>query len=151
MRRDAAVALLADRDGQRDQLFGLLVQRTGGVRGGVHPAVSVIDLGDRATQRTGRFAELLLDIVSVTHDVMVAVGMPSGALAGAGHPSASDREDLGGPSRGSALRSATRRTAVGQSSTIRRAPEGQRATASRTAVACSGEISGHSRTTRPTS
>src|SRR3954465_10264038 len=76
MRSDAAVALLADGDGQRDQLLRLLVQRTGGVCGGVHLAVPGIDVGDRATQRAGRFAELLLDIVGMNHDVIVVVAVP---------------------------------------------------------------------------
>src|SRR3954447_18733968 len=82
VRRDAAVALLADRDGQRDQLFGLLIQRARGVCGGVHLAVAVVDLGDRATQRAGRFTKLLLNGVAVAHDVMVSAAVPLGSVVG---------------------------------------------------------------------
>src|SRR3954469_12060456 len=82
VRRDAAVALLADRDGQRDQLFGLLIQRARGVCGGVHLAVAVVDLGDRATQRAGRFTKLLLNGVAVAHDVMVSAAVPLGSGVG---------------------------------------------------------------------
>src|SRR3954469_25109349 len=80
VRRDAAVALLADRDGQRDQLFGLLIQRARGGCGGVHLAVAVVDLGDRATQRAGRFTKLLLNGVAVAHDVMVSAAVPLGSV-----------------------------------------------------------------------
>jgi hypothetical protein len=57
MRGDAAVALLADRDASAISSFVFWSSAPGGVCGGVHPAVSVIDVGDRATRRAGRFAE----------------------------------------------------------------------------------------------
>src|SRR5690349_22936040 len=64
---DAAVAFLADRDGQGDELLGLGVQGSGRQRGIVQFLIARVNLRDRVPQLAGRHSQLVAHGLSVTH------------------------------------------------------------------------------------
>jgi len=64
---DAAVAFLADRDGQRDELLGLGVQDPGRQRRIVQFLIARVDPRDRVSQLPRRYLQLVAHGRSVTH------------------------------------------------------------------------------------
>jgi len=70
VRGDAPVALLADRDGQRDQLADLRLELTTlrGDRRGVLSGVGGVDLGDRLPQCSARSGDLVQNFMCCFHD-----------------------------------------------------------------------------------
>ena len=67
MRGDAAIALLAYRDSERDQLLGLGVKRTGRERSGSELRMPTVDVWDCVAQRLLWLAQFILNRLAVVH------------------------------------------------------------------------------------